>query len=125
MNDSSTRTIMLIDDSKVSRMFARDFIQQLHPAWRIVEAGTGEEGLQMLDSVAPDLVILDVNMPGIGGLATASLMRGQQPSLPICILTANIQSATRLRAEGLDVDFAEKPVTRERIAGILALLERG
>lgn len=125
MSISRIRTVLLIDDSKVSRMFARDFIQDQHPTWLVVEAATGEEGLQLLDTITPDLVILDVNMPGIGGMATASLLRGRMPDLPICMLTANIQSATRIRAAGLEVGFAEKPVTRDRIASIIAFLERG
>lgn len=123
MNTNTGKTVLLIDDSKVSRMFAREYILECQPTWHVLEAASGEEGLALLAGRRVDIVILDVNMPGIGGMATAAQMRGRSPALPICILTANIQEATRERARGLDVDFAEKPVTRERILHILARLE--
>lgn len=123
MITTNTLTILIIDDSRVSRLFARNYILERHPDWPVLEAGSGEEGLALLESNVVDQVILDVNMPGMGGIAAAAQLRARYPALPICVLTANVQHTTRERVLALGVDFAEKPVTREGITRILAGLE--
>lgn len=116
-----TKTVLIVDDSRVSRMMARQYILHLQPGWNVVEAGTGEESLDKARAALPDLVLMDVNMPGMGGIAAAEQLRRLAPSLPISLLTANVQSATRERAEALGLGFMEKPITEARIAQLLAL----
>lgn len=116
-------TILVVDDSRVSRLLSRQFIAQKHPDWTIVEAASGEEALEKFTSNVPDLVLLDLNMPGMGGFAAAEKIRQQYPGMRITVLTANVQDATRERARELKVDFAEKPITQSRIDQIIAFLE--
>ncbi|TYQ13768.1 UNVERIFIED_ORG: response regulator receiver domain-containing protein [Zoogloea ramigera] len=116
-----TKTVLIVDDSRVSRMMARQYILHLQPGWNVVEAGTGEESLDKARAALPDLVLMDVNMPGMGGIAAAEQLRRLAPALPISLLTANVQSATRERAEALGLGFMEKPITEARIAQLLAL----
>lgn len=123
MTDAKKTTILVVDDSRVSRMLSRQFILELHPDWQIEEAASGEEALTKLDTVAMDLIIMDVNMPGMGGIAAVQAIRDKQFKTPICLLTANIQDATRDRAHGMGVGFAEKPITEARIRQILSVLE--
>jgi len=117
------KTILIVDDSRVSRMMARQYIVSLHADWQVEEAGTGEEALERVRSIAPDLVLMDVNMPGMGGIAAAEQMRAQLPAVPISLLTANVQTATRERATQLGIGFMEKPITEARIAQLIAPLE--
>lgn len=119
----TSKTILIVDDSRVSRMMARQYIHGLHADWQVEEAATGEEALQRLHSIAPDLVLMDVNMPGMGGMAAAEQIRQQRPALPISLLTANVQTATRERAALLGIGFMEKPITEARIAQLIATLE--
>lgn len=123
MSSTKPKTILIIDDSRVSRMFARQYILELHPDWYIGEADSGEAALEALQAVAADLVLLDVNMPGIGGLETALQLRQRYPALPICIISANVQHATQDRAAAMGVGFAAKPITAERIAQIISVVE--
>lgn len=116
-------TVLVVDDSRVSRLMARQYILAAHPDWIVEEATTGEEALQKADALAPALVIMDVNMPGMGGLQAAEQMRSAHPQLRISLLTANVQSATRNRAQELGIGFVEKPITEERIAKLLATLD--
>jgi CheY-like chemotaxis protein len=102
---------------------ARQYIQALHADWQVEEAGTGEEALERLRSIVPDLVLMDVNMPGMGGMAAAEQIRQQLPAIPISLLTANVQTATRERAALLGIGFMEKPITEARIAQLIATLE--
>ena len=117
------KTVLIVDDSRVSRLMARQYITGLHPDWIVAEAGTGEEALVKSREVGPDLVLMDVNMPGMGGIAAAEQLRREFPALPISLLTANVQTATREKAEALDVGFVEKPITEARIARLLSPLE--
>ncbi|MFA9215999.1 MAG: response regulator [Sphingomonadaceae bacterium] len=120
---SPLKTILIVDDSRVSRMMARQYIHALHADWQVIEAGSGEEALTQARSVAPDLILMDVNMPGMGGIAAAEQLRQLLPATPLALLTANVQSATRDRATQLGIGFMEKPITEARIAQLLATLE--
>jgi CheY-like chemotaxis protein len=117
------KTVLIVDDSRVSRLMARQYITGLHPDWIVEEAGTGEEALLKSRDVHPHLVLMDVNMPGMGGIAAAEQLRRENPALPISLLTANVQTATREAAEAIGVGFVEKPITEARIARLLSPLE--
>lgn len=115
-------TVLIVDDSRVSRLVARQYILALHADWTVVEAATGEEALAKAPEVQPQLVLMDVNMPGMGGIACAEKLRALLPDAHISLLTANVQDATRNRASEIGVGFMEKPITPERIARLTALL---
>ena len=117
------KTVLIVDDSRVSRMMARQYIAGLHADWVVTEAATGEESLLKAREVAPDLVLMDVNMPGMGGIAAAEQLRQEFPAIPISLLTANVQTATRERAAAMGIGFVEKPITEARIALLLSPLE--
>ena len=123
MNDAKMASILIVDDSRVSRMMSRQFILSVHPDWHIDEAASGEEALVKLDSMTPDLILLDINMPGMGGLAAVEKLREKCPAVHISLLTANVQDATRNKAKALGVGFAEKPITEACINQIIAVLE--
>ncbi|UGQ45163.1 response regulator [Massilia endophytica] len=115
--------VLIVDDSRVSRLMAKQYILARHADWTIEEAATGEEALDKAGTLKPNLVVLDVNMPGMGGVAAAEQLRLLLPEAHISLLTANVQDATRARAEGMGIAFMEKPITAERIARLVAPLE--
>lgn len=116
---NSTKSVLVVDDSRVSRMLSRQFILSKHPEWSIEEAGTGEEAIEKMGRLSPVVVLMDVNMPGMGGIAAAEKLRAQFPKLPIYLQTANIQDATRNKAAAMGVGFLEKPITEARIHKML------
>ena len=117
------KTVLVVDDSRVSRLMARQFILSKNADWEITEAGTGEEALEKVVGLNPVLILLDVNMPGMGGVAAAERLRKLCPHSHISLLTANVQNATRQRAAELGVGFMEKPITEARIHQLLTALE--
>jgi CheY-like chemotaxis protein len=123
MVNAKTTTILVVDDSRVSRLLSRQFILHSHPDWIVEEAVTGEEAISKLSTLSPDLILLDVNMPGMGGLAAVVKLREISPQVQICLMTANVQDATREKARNLNVQFSEKPITQARIDQVLAHLE--
>jgi CheY-like chemotaxis protein len=119
---SDTTTVLVVDDSRVSRLMARQFINSKQPQWQVEEAATGEEALLMAASLKPLLILIDVNMPGMGGLAAAEQLRASCPDAHISLVTANVQNATRNRATELGIGFMEKPITEARMHALIGAL---
>ena len=120
---NATKSVLVVDDSRVSRLMVRQYILSSRPEWHISEAATGEEALERADTAIPDLIIIDVNMPGMGGLAAAEQLRTVCPDARITLLTANVQNATRNRANELGIGFMEKPITEARIHQLIGTLD--
>jgi len=114
------KTVLLVDDSRVARMMTRRVIEVKRPGWQVVEAASGEEALELVHTAKPDFVILDVNMPGMGGLEAARRLKELQPGLSVTLLTANIQDPVRVQAEGMGVGFLTKPVRDTELLAFLA-----
>jgi CheY-like chemotaxis protein len=119
---SETKTVLVVDDSRVSRLMARQFILSARPNWTVEDAATGEEALEKVATIHPVLILVDVNMPGIGGMAAAEQLRVRCPDSHISLVTANVQNATRNRANEMGIGFMEKPITEARIHALIAAL---
>jgi two-component system KDP operon response regulator KdpE len=90
------------------------------------EASRGEEAIQLLQSQAFDIVLLDVNMPGIGGMKTLARLRSMAPALPILMLTVVDGEEDKVAAleSGAD-DYITKPFSiREVIARMRSAVRR-
>lgn len=120
---TDVKTVLVVDDSRVSRLMARQYILSKHPAWVVEEAGSGEEALDKVKGMTPFLILIDVNMPGMGGLAAAEQLRVACPATHMSMVTANVQNATRNRASELGIGFMEKPITEARMHELIANLE--
>lgn len=118
-----SKTVLVVDDSRVSRLMARQFILTKQPGWLVEEAATGEEALMKVQAMSPVLILVDVNMPGMGGLAAAGRLRQLCPDAHISLVTANVQNATRHRAGEMGIGFMQKPITEARIHALLGALE--
>lgn len=114
------KDVLIVDDSRISRMMIKAYVLSLFPSWTIVEAATGEEAIEKAPSLKAPLIMMDVNMPGMGGLAAAEKLRKLCPEAHISLLTANVQDATRSKAQLIGVGFMEKPVTEERIHQLIS-----
>ncbi|RCS59800.1 response regulator transcription factor [Parvibium lacunae] len=114
--------IMIVDDSRVSRMMLRAMVQNLCPTATIQEAADGEEALQVVAGFKPDLLIIDYNMPKMTGLDFALACQAQHPQAKYALLTANVQDSTKARAEEIGVVFFRKPIIETTVKAILALL---
>ena len=118
-------TLLIVDDSKVSRMRIRAFFQSHCPNWVLQEAATGDEALVMAAQDKPDFVTMDVNMPGMSGFETAQLMLARDADIRIVMLTANIQESSRKLAASLRLNFVAKPVTESSLQLALDFLLSG
>ena len=111
----SIKKLLIVDDSKVSRMLIRTHILAQRPEWIISEAVCGEEAIALVDNDLPDYCTMDINMPGISGTDAAELIQSNHPSIKIVIFSANIQETHQNRARALGSILVAKPVTEKSI----------
>jgi len=116
--------ILVVDDESAIRRALRPPLVEL--GFQVAEASRGEEALQLLRATAFDAVLLDVNMPGIGGVETLRRIRTFAPRLPILMLTVRDKEEEKVEALDLGADdYVTKPFsTRELIARVRAAIRR-
>jgi two-component system, NarL family, invasion response regulator UvrY len=90
--------IVLIDDHAVVRAGYRRFLEQ-EPGYEVIgEAGSGEEAYQLLQRLSPDVVVLDLSMPGEGGLSALRRFKLRWPLLPVLVFSMHDHPAFTLQA---------------------------
>ncbi len=120
----SLRTL-IVDDEALARSRMRTLLRDCNaPAAEVVaEAAQGEEALQQLGTLALDLVLLDVHMPGVDGIEVARTLRSRADAPAVVFVTAHASHA--VTAFDLDaVDYLTKPVRAERLQQALQKVER-
>lgn len=115
--------ILIADDEQLMRQLVADFLQP--EGYEIVEAADGKEALQLYHEQHPDLILLDVMMPGYDGWTVCREIR-RESSVPIMMLTAKGEEIDQLFAYDLGVDeYITKPFSPKiLVAKIKALLRR-
>lgn len=98
MTDPVAVRIVLVDDHAVVRAGYRRLLEQ-EPGYRVIgEAGSGEEAYALLQREAPDVVILDLTMPGQGGLAALRRYKLRWPLLPVLVFSMHDHLAFAIQA---------------------------
>ena len=116
--------VLIVDDSKLARMSVRKALSVLQPEWTSVDAGNAEQALQSLTDSAPDIALLDFNMPGRNGLDLAADFRRMRPNMPVAVVSANRQQEIIDRAEKVGATFLGKPLTEAQLGEFLAAAVR-
>ena len=116
-DDHSMPLILLIEDNSDVRHFLR---MELSPAYRILEAKQGNEGLQLALEHVPDLVVSDIMMPGINGIELCRMLKNDERTshIPVILLTARHDD--EIRSEGYQ-SGADAYLTKPFNAAILQL----
>lgn len=111
--------VLVVDDSRVSRLHVRRLLEAMGGGWTFVEAGNGDEALEKTVDMRPDFMLLDYNMPGMNGVELAQKLLERYPGLPGALVTANIQDGPRQRAEALGLAYIAKPVSTEKLENFM------
>ncbi len=118
-------TLLLVEDNEMNRdMLSRRLERK---GYRVITAADGAAGLALATSEAPDLVLMDMNLPVLDGWEATRRLKAAQAALPIIGLTAHAMAGDREKclAAGCD-DYDTKPVDFQRLLGkIERLLGRG
>lgn len=120
--------ILIVDDHEIVREGIRTLINRSRPEWEIVGEGTsGEQAIEMCKTLKPDVLILDITMPGISGLETARTMT--ELGLQCRILMFTMHESDRLNAEvrqaGAQGLVLKSQAARDLIRAIDSLLAGG
>ena len=120
---ADVKTILVVDDEPQIARIARDFLGRA--GFSVVSAGDGEGALALAASHRPDLVILDLGLPGRDGLDVARTLR-RNSDVPIIMLTARAEEADKLIGLELGADdYVTKPFSpRELVSRVRAVLRR-
>ncbi len=106
--------LLVIDDEAAIRDTMRMLLE--YDGYDVLVAGSGHEGLTLVERENPDLVFLDVKMPGMDGLEVLSRIRGLNDSLPVVIVSAHGNTTTALEAGRLGAfRFIEKPLSKDYV----------
>lgn len=109
-----TGRILVIDDDSAIRDTMRMILE--YEGYECLTAGSGAEGLTAAERESPDLVFLDIKMPGMDGLETLSRLRGMNDALPVVIVSAHGTASTALEAGRLGAfRFIEKPLSKDYV----------
>lgn len=98
------RLILIVEDNDKNRKLVRDVLQ-FH-GFQTLEATSGEQGIELAKAHRPDVILMDIGLPGIGGIVATQRLNAEQPATgtPIVALTASVMRADRARLE--EVGFA-------------------
>jgi len=85
---AESRTILVVDDSELNRMMMESFIDPL--GHQVIQAADGREALQQVQSIQPDLILLDVMMPEMDGFEVCRQLKSDPKTrgIPVIIITA-------------------------------------
>jgi two-component system KDP operon response regulator KdpE len=115
--------VLLVDDEPSIRRALRTPLSEM--GFVTTEASRGEEAIQLVQSQTFDVVLLDVNMPGIGGMKTLVRLRSMMPRLPIIMLTVVDGEEEKVEALECGADYITKPFSiRECAARMRSAVRR-
>jgi CheY-like chemotaxis protein len=109
-------TVLLIEDHPMNRKLVRDILEI---QFAVIEAETAEAGLEILKTRRPDLIILDMQLPGMDGLTFARQLKDDPERATIPIIGLSAHAMTRdveLAMEAGCVDYITKPITDDPFA---------
>ncbi len=124
--DSQRRTILVVDDDPATAQVVRSWYER--EPFEVLEAADGERGLELAREAAPELILLDLRMPGVDGISVARTLKTdpRTAAIPVILLTAcrDVTSKVEAFSAGAD-DYVTKPFEFEEVdARIRSMLRR-
>jgi two-component system, cell cycle response regulator DivK len=118
-------TILIVEDNEKNMKLARDILNA--KGYRTIEAVTGEEGVKLAKEKLPDLVLMDIQLPGMNGIEAFRQIRADAKTarIPVVALTASVTPTDRseISAAGFDA-FIGKPINlKEFVETVKRLVE--
>ena len=118
-------TVLIVEDNEKNMKLARDILKA--KGYATIEAVTGEEGVKLAKERKPDLVLMDIQLPGMSGIEAFRQIRDDAKTarIPVIALTASVTPTDRsqISAAGFDA-FVSKPISlKEFVETVKRLLE--
>ena len=118
--------ILIVEDNEKNRKLVRDVLT--FKGYRLAEAETGEDGVRLAQELHPDLVLMDIQLPGIDGITALRQLRDDQATraIPVIAVTASAmtQDRQKIMAAGFD-GYQSKPIrVKDFLDAVRAMLDR-
>jgi len=111
---ASSQTVLIVDDE----ISIRETLEMVlkYENYRVLKAGSGEAALALVEKHTPDVILLDVKMPGMDGFGVLENLQSGGKGIPVIVISGhgNIETAVEAVKQGA-YDFLEKPLDRERL----------
>jgi len=119
-------TVLIVEDNDKNMKLARDVLQV--KGYQTLEAVTGEQGVELAKEKTPDLVLMDIQLPGISGIEAFKQLRADPRTarIPVVALTASVTPTDRsqITAAGFDA-FVSKPINLKEFLDTVKRLVEG
>ena len=117
-------TIMVVDDSPFASKQIKDIVED--NGYEVIGyAKDGEEAIELYKELKPDIVILDIIMPGLNGLETAEILKKQDPAVKILMLSSLCDAGTMEEVKSIDVKhLIPKPLEADVLLASLELVSK-
>jgi CheY-like chemotaxis protein len=123
MTPNGQRTILVVDDFDDTRLLLRTWLERR--GFRVVEAENGFQAIKRAESEMPDLIIMDMQMPQLDGLAATRRIRGLKSLVSIPIVAVSAYGADQFRAQALAAgcnEYVSTPFEPATLEGIIRSL---
>ncbi|MGH8585898.1 MAG: response regulator [Gammaproteobacteria bacterium] len=121
------KVVLIVEDNDKNRKLARDVLQA--KGYATIEAVNGEDGVRLARERNPELVLMDIRLPGISGIEALAVLRAdpKTSSIPVVALTASVTPTdrTHITQAGFDAFLAKPMVLREFVDTVKRLVESG
>ena len=110
-------TVLVVEDNPLNRKLVRDVLG--HAGYRVLEAADAEQGIAAARAERPDLVLMDIQLPGIDGIEALGRLRADEATaaIPVAALTAQAMKDDRERVLRAGFDgYLEKPISVRELA---------
>ena len=117
-------TIMVVDDSPFASKQIKDIVE--YNGYEVIGyAKDGEEAIELYKELKPDIVILDIIMPGLNGLETAEILKKQDPAVKILMLSSLCDAGTMEEVKSIGVKhLIPKPLEADVLLASLELVSK-
>lgn len=112
--------VLIVDDSKLARMVMVSAFRRIRPDWGLTEVTNAEDALKAVSAGSVEIALIDFNMPGTDGLELVARIRSIHPTMPVAVVSANVQDEIIARARELNAAFVAKPLTDEALGAFLS-----
>ena len=111
-------TTLIVDDEPIARQVLREELELIDNVEIVAEAENGEKALEQIISLKPDLVLLDLQMPVMGGLDVVRKLKSER-SIPVVVIVTAYDNYAIQAFEAGAIDYLLKPVGQERLAEVV------
>lgn len=123
MAEKKTFKVLIVDDEPEARLLLNSLLEEIRYVEVVGQACHAEEALYLLIEHYPDLILMDINMPGKSGIDLIQLIRKRNVDVPVVFVSAYKEYAVQSIKSGV-YDFLLKPVDREELKGIIEKYRR-